>query len=97
MLYLVMDFMRGGDLRYYLEKRGPMNEAVCRFFAAEVLLALEEMHSLHIVYTDLKPENVLMDDAGHIRVSDFGLCVQLRASHNYMTSGERGTDGYLAP
>jgi len=84
-------------LRYYLEKRGPMSEDVCRFFAAEMLLGLEEMHSHHIVYTDLKPENVLLDEEGHICISDFGLCVQLRKENNYLTQGERGTDGYIAP
>jgi len=96
-LYLVMNFMKGGDLRYYLEKRGPMQEDVCRFFAAEILLGLEEMHSHNIIYTDLKPENVLLDEDGHVRVSDFGLCVQLKKENNYLTQGERGTGGYIAP
>lgn len=96
-LYLVMNFMKGGDLRYYLEKKGAMKEDVCKFFAAEMLLGLEEMHSHNVIYTDLKPENILLDDDGHIRISDFGLCVQLKKEHNYLHHGERGTDGYIAP
>jgi serine/threonine protein kinase len=49
-LYLVMNFMKGGDLRYYLDKHGPMPEATCRFYVAELLLAVEEMNSLGLVY-----------------------------------------------
>lgn len=96
-LYLMMHFMKGGDLRYYLTNQGKMTENRCRFYAAEILLALEEMNSLNIAYRDLKPENVLLDEYGHIRVSDFGLCKVLRQSQNYQARGESGTSGYMAP
>jgi len=96
-LYLMMHFMKGGDLRYYLTNHGKMTESKCRFYAAEILLALEEMNSLRIVYRDLKPENVLLDEFGHIRVSDFGLCKVLRQSQNYQARGESGTAGYMSP
>lgn len=96
-LYLIMSFMKGGDLRYHLTNHGKMTENNCRFYAAEILVALEEMNSLHIVYRDLKPENVLLDELGHIRISDFGLCQVLRQSQNYQVRGESGTSGYMGP
>lgn len=96
-LYLIMHFMKGGDLRFYLTQHGKLTESMCRFYAAEILLALEEMNSLNIVYRDLKPENVLLDEFGHIRVSDFGLCKVLRKNQHYQARGESGTSGYMAP
>jgi serine/threonine protein kinase len=96
-LYLVMNFMKGGDLRYYLDKHGPMPEATCRFYVAELLLAVEEMNSLGLVYRDLKPENILLDEDGHLRLSDFGLVYDLKNTQDGMTSGEAGTRGYLSP
>lgn len=114
-LYLIMNFMKGGDLRYYLgtrypprvfvascnvsgvaDKHGAMSEAQCRFYAAEILLAMEEMNNLNLVYRDLKPENILLDDDGHLRVSDFGLVHDLKEDKDWMTSGEAGTRGYLS-
>jgi serine/threonine protein kinase len=96
-LYFVMHFMRGGDLRYYMEQEGQMSEVKCRFYAAEILLALEEMTLYNILYRDLKPENILLDENGHIRVSDFGLCTILTEQHGFMTRGLSGTSGYMAP
>lgn len=84
-------------MRYYLKNQGKMTEDSCRFYAAELLVALEEMNSLNIVYRDLKPENVLLDEFGHIRISDFGLCQVLRQSQNHQIRGESGTTGYMAP
>ncbi len=96
-LFLVMPFMRGGDLRYYLKTQGVMNEDTCRFYSAQTLLALEELHKLHIVYRDMKPDNLLLDENGNVRLSDFGISVQLQREYNYKTRGRAGTPGYLAP
>jgi len=96
-LYLIMPFMQGGDLRYYLTTQGRMDEATLRFYAAELLLGLEQLHSLNIVYRDLKPDNVLFDADGHLRISDFGLCVILEEKDRFLTSGSAGTTGYQAP
>ena len=95
-LYMVMPLMLGGDLRYYLKQNGPCRESEARFFMAEILLALEHMHSLRIVYRDLKPDNILLDDTGHLRLSDFGLSGRIR-SQDGKTSGFCGTHGYVAP
>ena len=95
-LYVVMPLMLGGDLRYYLKQNGPCRESEARFYMAELLLALEHMHSLRIVYRDLKPDNVLLDEAGHIRLSDFGLSARIRSADG-KTSGFCGTLGYVAP
>jgi serine/threonine protein kinase len=96
-LMLIMPFMQGGDLRYYLETRGTMHEDMCRFYAAELIIGLEELHSLNIVYRDMKPNNVLFDEHGHVRISDFGLCVILKPDRKYKTRGKAGTSGYQAP
>lgn len=73
-LYLVTEYCDGGDLFDYLKKRGkPFKEPEGRRIAAEILLALEYIHSLGVVYRDLKLENVLLDLDGHVRIADFGL------------------------
>ena len=95
-LYMVMPLMLGGDLRYFLRQRGACRESEARFYMAETLLALEHMHSLRIVYRDLKPDNILLDAEGHIRLSDFGLSGRIKSSDG-KTSGYCGTQGYIAP
>jgi serine/threonine protein kinase len=96
-LFLVMPFMQGGDLRYHLKERGTMTVEQARFYAAELLLALQDLHAKRIVYRDLKPENVLLDAEGHLRISDFGLASILRRENNYLTTGQAGTRGYQSP
>ena len=95
-LYMVMPLMLGGDLRWYIKHNGPVKESDARFYMCEILLALQHMHSLHLVYRDLKPDNVLLDSDGHIRLSDFGLCGRIRSGDG-KTSGFCGTNGYIAP
>jgi serine/threonine kinase 32 len=97
-LFLVMPFMQGGDLRFQMNAlKKPMPEDMARFYAAEIALGLEELHSLHIVYRDLKPDNVLLDSDGHIRISDFGVSDILDEKRDYRTSGRAGTFGYMSP
>lgn len=106
-IYLVMHFMSGGDLHFLLNHRRlqsgkvsetpvPLPEDHVRFYMIEILLALEEMHSVGIVYRDLKPENCLLDEAGHIRLSDFGLAGDLNAEPDGLTVGACGTNGYMS-
>lgn len=68
-----MDFLNGGELFYHLRREGRFNEPRTVFYAAEILLALECLHKNNIIYRDLKPENVLLDSDGHIKLTDFGL------------------------
>ena len=72
-LYLVTDYYNGGTLFYHLRKSRHFTEERARFYAAELLLALDHLHSLNIIYRDLKLENVLMDHQGHLALTDFGL------------------------
>mmetsp|Transcript_27046 Transcript_27046/g.23883 ORF Transcript_27046/g.23883 Transcript_27046/m.23883 type:complete len:177 (+) Transcript_27046:68-598(+) len=72
-LYFVLDFLNGGELYFHLKKEGRFTENKARFYAAEVILAIEHLHKKGIVYRDLKPENILLDDEGHIKLTDFGL------------------------
>jgi serum/glucocorticoid-regulated kinase 2 len=95
-LYLVMDFCGGGELFYHLKKEGRFSEERVRLYAAEILLALEHLHSLNIIYRDLKPENILLDAQGHIRLADFGLSKILN-DPDAQASTFCGTPEYLAP
>ena len=95
-LYMVMDFINGGELFFHLRRCTKFPEDRTRFYAAEILAALEYLHSRGIIYRDLKPENVLLDSEGHIKLTDFGLSKKF-------FSGEKkafsfcGTPEYLAP
>ena len=72
-LCFILDLMNGGDLHYLLSQHGVFTEKEVKFYAAEVILGLEHMHSRSIVYRDLKPANILLDEHGHVRISDLGL------------------------
>ena len=74
-LYMVMPFYEGGELFVHLGKQpgGRFTESQAKFFSAEILLALEYLHSKNIIYRDLKPENIIMDQQGHVCLTDFGL------------------------
>eukprot|EP00960_Hanusia_phi_P003886 114537-Hanusia_phi.AAC.2 len=71
-LCFVMDFVNGGELFSYIAREKHFPEPRARFYAAEIILALEYLHKMNIIYRDLKPENILLDDKGHIRLTDFG-------------------------
>lgn len=70
---MVFDFFNGGELFHHLKTQRRFPEPVAKFYAAEIFSALEYLHSKKIIYRDLKPENVLLDEDGHIRLCDFGL------------------------
>lgn len=94
-LYMVFDFFNGGELFHYLSQGGRFTEERARLYAAEITLALEHVHNANIIYRDLKPENLLLDADGHIRVTDFGL-----SKENVVDDQVKsfcGTPEYLAP
>ncbi|EYC17856.1 hypothetical protein Y032_0029g1915 [Ancylostoma ceylanicum] len=72
-LCFILDLMNGGDLHYHLSQHGVFTEQEMLFYASEVILGLEHMHNRYVVYRDLKPANILLDENGHVRVSDLGL------------------------
>ncbi|KAK6621915.1 G protein-coupled receptor kinase 2 [Polyplax serrata] len=97
-LCLVLTIMNGGDLKFHIYNMGGepgFDLYRARFYAAEVLCGLEHLHAQGIVYRDCKPENILLDDHGHVRISDLGLAVQIPEGD--MVRGRVGTVGYMAP
>jgi len=71
-LFMVMEYVNGGELFSYLRKEGRLPNDHARFYAAEIILAFQYLHELSIVYRDLKPENLLIDYSGHTKITDFG-------------------------
>jgi len=95
-LYLVTDYCPGGELFYHIQKVGKFNEEAAKFYAAQLVLAIEHLHKNNIVYRDLKPENVLIDKEGYIKITDFGLSKQ-NILDNHSANSFCGTPEYLAP
>jgi serine/threonine protein kinase SCH9 len=95
-LYLVTDFMAGGELFWHLQKEGRFNESRAKFYIAELTLALKHLHEHDIIYRDLKPENILLDASGHIVLCDFGLS-KAGLIINERANTICGTTEYLAP
>lgn len=97
-LYLVTDFYEGGDLFSFLRAHhNDVRESQAIRIIAEVVLALQSMHEMGIVYRDLKPENVLLDKDGHVRLADLGLAKLLDRDIDYLTSTICGSLSYAAP
>lgn len=96
-LYMIMDYMGGGELFYYLHQKGTFKEPEIRFYAAEIYIGLTDLHKKNIIYRDLKPQNILLDDEGHIKITDFGLSKMVSASSNDRAYTMCGTLDYLAP
>ncbi|KAL7325911.1 cAMP-dependent protein kinase catalytic subunit [Mucor circinelloides] len=92
-LFMVMDYVPGGELFSILRKQKKFSEQTAKFYAAEVLLALAYLHENGIVYRDLKPENILIDARGHVKLTDFGFAKRV----DDMTWTVCGTPDYLAP
>lgn len=78
-LYFVMDYIPGGDMAFHLEQHGRFAEKEVKFISAEIVLALEHLHTCGIVYRDLKLDNILMDKDGHVCLTDFGLSKELES------------------
>eukprot|EP00735_Rhodelphis_limneticus_P014091 TRINITY_DN807_c0_g1::TRINITY_DN807_c0_g1_i1::g.25283::m.25283 TRINITY_DN807_c0_g1::TRINITY_DN807_c0_g1_i1::g.25283 ORF type:complete len:395 (+),score=100.76,sp/P54644/KRAC_DICDI/51.80/2e-122,Pkinase/PF00069.20/1.7e-73,Pkinase_Tyr/PF07714.12/9.7e-31,Pkinase_C/PF00433.19/5.7e-11,Kinase-like/PF14531.1/5.2e+02,Kinase-like/PF14531.1/0.00044,APH/PF01636.18/0.042,Kdo/PF06293.9/0.11 TRINITY_DN807_c0_g1_i1:85-1185(+) len=96
-LHFVLDYCSGGELFFHLSRLGRFDEELTRFYASELLLAIGHLHSMGIIYRDLKPENVLLDEEGHLRLADFGLSKEgitesTEGAHSFCGSPE-----YLAP
>ena len=93
-IYFVLDYVNGGELFYHLRKKVRFSEKETRFYAAELILALDHLHELGFIYRDIKPENILLDSQGHLKLTDFGLS---KAVGEDKTNTLCGTAQYLAP
>jgi len=80
-LYLVMEFLPGGDLMTLLMKKDTLSEDAAQFYMAETALAIQTIHKLGFIHRDIKPDNLLLDCRGHVKLSDFGLCTGLQKAH----------------
>ncbi|NXW53161.1 MRCKA kinase, partial [Eurystomus gularis] len=97
-LYLVMDYYVGGDLLTLLSKfEDRLPEDMARFYLAEMVIAIDSVHQLHYVHRDIKPDNILMDMNGHIRLADFGSCLKLMEDGTVQSSVAVGTPDYISP
>jgi len=101
-LYLVLDFLTGGDLRYHISKHKKFTEEqtsklfyyFLEFFVACLLLSYEYIHGNNVLHRDIKPENMVIDDKGYVRITDFGIAKLYSRDNSSETSG---TPGYMAP
>ena len=93
-LYLVMDLLTGGDLRYHISKQRKFTEMQTKFFISNILISLEYIHSKNIIHRDIKPENLVLDSRGYARLTDFGVAKINEIDNSSETSG---TPGYMAP
>jgi len=95
-LFMLLDYCSGGELFFHLGKAGRFTESRARFYASEIVLALEYLHAKSVIYRDLKPENVLLNEEGHVKLTDFGLS-KTNIVGNQTTHSFCGTPEYLAP
>jgi serine/threonine protein kinase len=93
-LYLVMDLLTGGDLRYHISRYKKFNEEQTKFFVACILLGLDYLHTNNILHRDIKPENLVLAERGYVRITDFGIAKLYQKDNSSETSG---TPGYMAP
>ena len=93
-LYLLMDLLTGGDLRYHICKKRYFTEDQTKFFLSCILLGLEYCHYYKIIHRDIKPENLVLDSKGYVHITDFGIA-KIQQSNNHKETS--GTPGYMSP
>ncbi|XP_066149690.1 serine/threonine-protein kinase Warts [Euwallacea fornicatus] len=99
-LYFVMDYIPGGDLMSLLIKLGIFEESLARFYIAELTCAVDSVHKMGFIHRDIKPDNILIDKDGHIKLTDFGLCTGFRWTHNskyYQPNGDHSRQDSMDP
>lgn len=104
-VYIVLEYLPGQDLFWILKnehnlqlsKKGLKRRDWVHYYSSEIAVALESLHAMQVIYRDLKPENVMIDKTGHIKLIDFGFAKQLDPKRNFRTSTNCGTLGYNAP
>jgi len=95
-IYMLMDYVPGGELFSYIQQIGKFREKVAKFYASNIILALNYLHSINVLYRDLKPENILVCQDGYLKIADFGLSKIMNAQEQ---SDMRicGTPDYMPP
>ena len=94
-IFFVMEFKQGGELYHHLRKRTRFSEKITRFYGAQILLGLHYLHSLNIMYRDMKPENILLDENGNAALADYGISKIIKEGEK--TKSFVGTPDYVAP
>ncbi|KAL6554930.1 hypothetical protein OROGR_006188 [Orobanche gracilis] len=92
-LYLVMEYLPGGDIMTLLMREDTLTETVARFYIAQTVLAIESIHKHNYIHRDIKPDNLLLDKNGHMKLSDFGLCKPLDCSNLSPINGNESITG----
>jgi len=92
----VIDYLNGGELFFHLRRQKCFNEERTKFYTSQLIMALEHLHDLGIIYRDLKPENVLLDSEGYLKLTDFGLS-KMNIKGDEKSYSFCGTAEYLAP
>lgn len=95
-LYLALDYCGRGDLSRYMTRGVILDELTAKFIIAEIILAIEYLHEKNIIYRDLKPENVILDDEGYIKIIDFGLSKEGK-DEDFIAKSFCGSPAYLSP
>ena len=93
-IYMLFEFVSGGELFGRLRKEGRFSEDVTLFYSTEILLAIRYLHMNNVIYRDLKPENLLISNSGHVKIADFGFAKYLETNRTFTLCG---TPEYLAP
>ena len=95
-VYFILDFINGGELYTHMIDEGKFSEKKTKFYTAEIAIALKSLHEAGIIYRDLKPNNILIDGTGHIKLIDFGLSKFIKTCRSASASVV-GTPNYIAP
>lgn len=94
-MYLVMEYLPGGDLFSLMIRNNKFSEDVIQFYLAEITLALNALHTLGFVHRDIKPENILLDRLGHLKLADFGSAIAIEKDGQITSFTPAGTPDYI--